>query len=855
MQLKIIITKLHINTLSKNGTNIQFIIYALLIMCFNKFYAQNFKDTLRINDSTFNDKIIYSANDSIYTDLKKKQIHLFGKAQIEHTGIKMTAGYLMMDLEKREITAMYGYDKDSNRIDHPVFTDGSEQIKASKIRYNLDTKKGYIDEVEIKQQEAILYMEVAKKHENDEIHFKKGRFTTCDLPEPHYHFQLSKAILIPDKRIVSGPMNLWIQGVPSPLGLPFAVIPQQKKRTHGFLFPEIIPSSVYGFGFQNLGYYIPINDRLQTTVTTTLLSRGSWGVGNLLDYAKIYGYRGSVNASYQQFREGFPTNARANKLSLYWQHKQDPKANPYWNFGANVNFMSDNQSKNNLNPNNPNYFNNTFTSDITINRNFPGKPITTGAKLSVRQNSQTKNISLVSPVLNLNVTRVFPFAKFIRRNNAWARAGKQLGITYSFEMQNRSTFKDTLLNQSRYDLIGKQFYNGINQGFTVQTNFSFLKNTLKLNPSITYGNKMNFQQTRKSYDAINNTTKNDSLPVFAMGHELNFNISATTVLYSYYRFIGKNKPLLRHILTPSVSFRYSPKLNSYIEDSVGVNKALVRYSRFEQSMYNVGNFATSSIMSFGINNTFELKKKSDKDTVTGFKKTRIVDQFSITGFYDFAKDSMQLSDLKFDLRISPFPWLNFVASSNYTFYGWIDSNNLKIKDFALKSNGRLGRFTNHSFATTFVLTSKKSQEILEEKKEILGNQWNADFNYYALHPEYIVDFDIPWKVSLSHILSIDLNTQKDLTNNRNFNVLQTLSMDGDLSITKRWKIATTMYMDLKQVKIINTRFTVTRDMHCWALSLMWTPIGGNKSFLFSIRNTSSMFSSLKFDLRKPPVFL
>ncbi len=818
-------------------------------------WSQNKLDTLYLNDSTLTDKIIYSAQDSIFSDLKERKIHLFGKAQIVHQGIEMKAGYLMMDLEKNEIYARYSYDKDSNRIDFPVFKDGSEEIKAGAIRYNLQTKKGYIQEVEIKQQEGFLYMDVAKKHPNDEIHFKRGRFTTCDLPDPHYHLQLSKAILIPEKRIVSGPMNLWISGVPSPIGLPFMVIPQQKKRTHGLLFPEIIPSSVYGFGFQDLGYYIPINNRFQTTVTTTLLSRGSWGVGNNLDYAKIYGFRGNTNISYQQFREGFPTNAKANKLTFIWQHKQDPKANPYWNFGSNVNFISDNQSKNNLNPNNSQYFNNTFSSDITLNRFFPGKPITMGSKLSVRQNSQTKNVSLVSPVVNVNVTRIFPFKNSIRKNTSLARALKQFGVTYNLEGQNRSTFKDTLINDGRFDEIGNKFFNGIQQNATFQTTIALLKNSVKINPSLSYGNKMNFQQTRKSYDAVNNTTKTDTLRDFAMGHELSLNVSATTILYNYYRFVGKNKPIMRHLLTPSIGFRYAPKLNDYLSDSVGVNKSMINYSRFEQSIYQVGNYVTSSQMTFGINNTFEIKRKSEKDTLTGYKKTRIIDQFSITGFYDFARDSMKLSDLSLNLRISPFPWVNFVANSTFSPYGWKDSTNQTVSSYAIQSNKKLGRFLRHSFATTLILTSKKSQEVLEEKKEILGQQWNADFNYYSLHPEYLVDFDIPWKVSFSHILNFDLNTNKTVFNQKQYNYLQTLSMDGDISVTKRWKVASTIYFDLNKVNISNARFTINRDLHCWNLSFMWTPIGGNKSFLFSLRNTSALFKDVKIDLRKPPVFL
>lgn len=54
---------------------------------------------------------------------------------------------------------------------------------------------------------------------------------------------MSKGIIIPEERIVSGPLNLYINGIPTPLGLPFAIIPNQKKN----------PQDCY---FQNLFLYL-----------------------------------------------------------------------------------------------------------------------------------------------------------------------------------------------------------------------------------------------------------------------------------------------------------------------------------------------------------------------------------------------------------------------------------------------------------------------------------------------------------------------------------------------------------------------------------------------------------------------
>lgn len=828
------------------------ILLTLLIMCVSQRSYAQIKDTVVINSGEIDKPIYYSAKDSIYSDLKNKKIHLYKNATIDNGDIQMKAGYILIDLEKNEVYATYIYDADSNRTELPEFSDGGEKIVASSIRYNFNTEKGYIEEVAIKQDENFLYMEIAKKHPNDEIHFRKGRFTTCDLPDPHYHFQLSRAIMIPEKRIVSGPMNLWIKGVPTPLGLPFIVIPQQEDRTHGFVFPQIIPISQYGFGLQDLGYYLPINDRLQTTFYGTIFSRGSWGLRNNTEYVKRYNHRGNVDIGYQTFKAGFPTNTSQSKVNVLWNHRQDPKSNPYWNFSSKVNFISDNNSKNNLDPLNDQIFNNSFNSDINLTRSFPGKPMSAGVKISMRQNSLSQNISMTSPVLNFNVTRFFPLKNLVSGNAGWKDLIKRFGVTYSFEGQNRSTFSDSLLNQGDFNRIGDQFQNGISQRITVQTTASLFKNTWKLTPSVDYNNLINFQQIRKSYDPASLSLITDSLQKTGMSHNVSFKAQLNTAVYSYYKFIGKKEPLLRHVLTPSFSFQYVPNLNknyNYLMDTVSVE-----YSPFEQSLYRVGQTKDQALINFGFNNTFELKLKSDKDTVTGFKKTRIIDALTINGNYDLLKDSMNLSNINLGLRISPIRWLSFVATSSFSPYDWNDTTGSVLGDYAI-NNDRLGRFLRTSFSTTLTLTSKESREKIKESTKNIESNWNADYNYFLLHPEFVVNYNIPWKLSLSHIYTINTNTNITATNSDRLSKVQTLMLNGDLSFTKRWKLISTVNFDVEDAIVTNARFTLSRNMHCWSLAFNWIPIGTNKSFLFSIRSTSSLFKDAKIDIKKPPAFL
>jgi hypothetical protein len=814
------------------------------------------QDTLFINDSSIQNIITYGADERILNDVEKKQVHLYGNAKVEMEGLLITAGYILLDLGSNEISAKYRYDKDSNKVEFPVFTDGGESITCHTLKYNTKTKKGFLEELGIKQDEFYFHMETAKRHPNEEIHLSKGRLTTCDLEEPHYHFQLSKGVIVPNERIVTGPMNLWINGIPTPLGLPFAFIPTKEQKTNGLLFPEFVPLSNYGFGVQNLGYYFPINDHLQTSVYANLYSRGSWGLRNDLDYSKRYGFSGRISVGFQQFNLGFPTKDKNNKLSIQWSHRKAPKSNPFWTFSSNVNFISDNNSKNNLDPINPEYFTNSFNSDININRSFPGKPFNMGMKLSMRQNSIAKNIALVSPVLNANLTRVFPFKNTFKTSDKnWKKTVERIGITYNLEGQNRSNFSDQLLSTGDFSGISQQFMNGISQSMAIQTTGGLFGNAIKINPSINYGNKINFQQIQKFYDPVANKAQNDTVQQFGMAHEMNVSVNMTSVIYSYYQFIGKNKPKLRHLITPSVGFRYVPQFNELVQANVGVNQSSVKYSPFESSIYSVGNTQKAALLNFGVNNTMELKLKSEKDTLTGFRKIRLIDQLSINGNYDFMKDSMRLSNIALNLRISPADWINFVSNANFSPYAW-DASGKTLKSYALFSQQGLGRFLGTNFTTSVTIAPKSSREKVANNTTVVNEQnWNTEFNYYALHPERAVYFDIPWKMSLSHIYTINVNQAISSSNPAKNEFAQTLVVSGDVSMTKRWNLSGNLNFNLQEFRLTNAYFSLNRNLHCWALSFYYVPVGGNKSFLFSIRNTSSIFKDAKIEIRRPPALL
>ncbi len=800
-------------------------------------------------------RVVYSCKDSIVANLKTDKISLYGSAIVEYEGITLTADLIEMDTKKNEVYAVYTLDKDGNRVGVPKFEDGTQSFTAATIRYNFETEKGYIEELKTHQDEMYLHMGVAKRQQNEEVDFINGKFTTCDLDDPHFYFRLSKAVMIPNKRIATGVMNLWVKGIPTPMGLPFSVIPIQDRETSGLIFPQIAPISPYGFGFQDLGYYFPLkkNDHIQTTLYASLYSQGTFEVKNQTDYKKRYKYNGTINLAYSSFRKPFPGDTmRKQKIVAQWSHRQESNANPYWNFNAQVNFQSDNSGKTNLDPLNQQYYQNNFNSDINLIRKFPGKPVTMGLKLGLKQNSASGKMDANLPTFNVNVNRFFPLKGLRKDKVGKEKFYEKIGVTYFLEARNRSLFADTLLSDKRFDLIGKQFQNGIKHNVGLSYPLRLFNKTLTLNTTANYNLRMNFQSVEKRYDSGSGTIVNDTLRGLGMSHDAAFQTELSTNLYAYYNFIGKGGMKMRHVMTPRVAFRFQPDMSSYVTQTLGPNNEDIYYSPYENSLYRESVGRKVGQISYSLNNTFELKHKNRSDTTAEeFTKTRIIDALSISGNYDIFKDSMQLSDISLRLRIAPAKGLSVVSSATLSPYAW-NSEGQSFNQFASKNGQGLGRITRANISTTYTFTAKSSRDKIKKNQEMMGSQWGADFQYYAMNPQELIDFDIPWKINITHTFFVNLD---HVNPDKRYQTNQNIMLSGDVSFTKRWKLGLNSSYDLRSKELTQTRFSLTRDMHCWQLSFYWTPVGGQKSFLVRFNATANLLQSAKLELRKPPEFL
>lgn len=597
--------------------------------------------------------IFYDAEDSIVGDIPNQIVRLYGNGIVKYDDITLTADVIEVNLKTNEVTATYSKDSLGNKVGKPIFTQGAEEIQCESIKYNFNTEKGYITETRTTQGEGYIHMAETKRQPNGEIHFKDGKYTTCDKEHPHYHFQLSKAIVVPEKRIVTGPMYMKILNVPLPIAAPFAILPNSDTKTHGFLMPTLALGSQYGSGLQNLGYYTPIGEYWETYLYGTIYTSGRWSLENTTNYYKNYKSKGTISLGYSHLSGYFYEDDITNNLQIKWSHTQDAKAHPSLKFNSSINFVSNNNPKSDIDIISDNYYDNQMLSSATLSKSwklgqFSGSWTT---KASMQQYSTTETYTMQLPSFNLNVSR-FDLG-VLRKNSVGKKWYENIYVTYTLNSANSITSPDSIFNKTYYPLVSDYLLNGVKQNAVIQTNLKPKSGWFTFNLSSTYNELWNFQTYEKYWNDTESRVDTNDFNGFQSGRYINFSGGLSTNLYGYYKSPNQNVKA-RHVMSPNVTFTYRPDISQYTEyqsDSLG-NTAY--YSPFDVSLYQESSRGESGLISYSLGNTLDLKTRNKKDSINrSYKSTSLISQLNIGGSYDIFADSMKLSDFTMSLRSSP----------------------------------------------------------------------------------------------------------------------------------------------------------------------------------------------------------
>ena len=123
---------------------------------------------------------------------------------------------------------------------------------------------------------------------------------------------------------------------------------------------------------------------------------------------------------------------------------------------------------------------------------------------------------------------------------------------------------------------------------------------------------------------------------------------------------------------------------------------------FQGNIYGSPPSGKAGRINYSFGNNLEIKVPSKKDTITGMKKVKIIEDLSFSGSYDIAKDSLNFSYLSVSGRTTLFKNLSVRYSSLWDPYVLDSISNKQLNQFEWDVNNRL--FRKNSVSWNFSLS-------------------------------------------------------------------------------------------------------------------------------------------------------
>jgi hypothetical protein len=818
-------------------------------------------DSLNIPQSNddFDAEVTYTADGKILFHNSANKIYMYKNAKVKYKDIDLTADYIELNKDSNLIHATGRPDSTGTIVGKPVFKQGDQEFEADEIRYNFLTKKGIVYGVVTEQEGDFIHSGRTKLMNDSTYNLKDGKYTTCDAEHPHFYLQMTKAKVLSNKKIVTGPAYLVVEDMPIYfLFLPFGFFPNSPKYSSGFLMPTYGDEINRGFFLRDMGYYWAANDYFDVAIRADIYSKGSRGIKMHNNYRLRYKFSGGFDINF--FKnvfgdKGLPDYKIQNDFAVTWNHTMDSKASPNQTFSASVNFSSSEYDQNNAYTT-QNYLTNTKQSSVSYTKRWENTPFTMSANLRHSQNSRDTTISLTMPQMTFNVNRLYPFK--LKNASGPEKWYQKIGMSYSFDMQNSINTKEYQLFHSN---LAQDWQSGVKHSIPVSTSFKALK-FITVSPSFNYNERWYTSQIRKEYDPIKKmVVVSDTIYGFTRDFDYSISVGASTKIYGDFVPLNPKSNIkgIRHVMTPNLSFSMQPDFSNgrygmygdieYFDEKG--NPVSLRYPYHEGAIFGTAGSGRSGSIGFNLGNTLEMKVLNSNDTISKekYKKVKLLDQLSFATSYNLAADSLNLSNFNISARTK-------VADVDINIGAIMDpyafENGHLVNVFEFERSKKIARLTSANLSFGYGFQSKSQEEKDKAKADKDGKPLekteeqkiidNARKNYPEI-PEY-ADFSLPWDFQFNYSLRYARpNPEQDPIIN------QTLDFNGNISLTKGWKIGFSSGLDIQKMEVSFTQFNVFRDMHCFQMSLNLVPFGYRQSYSFTIRATAAMLQDLKLSKR------
>lgn len=814
--------------------------------------------------SSIESVINYHSEDSIKFDVLNQRATLYGKAHVDYGEIVLDAAIITIDWSKKTLLATYGTDENGEKFGTPHFRDGEDLYVIDTVLYNYDTKKGYISRLMTEQSGGFLGTEAALKDENDILYAKNATFCPCEDSLAGTYIKSNKIKVIPNKRVYTGPFQLYVEDIPTPLVGPFGMFPMSSKKSSGIIIPTYGEQVDRGFYLRNGGFYWATSDYIGIKFLGEVYSNGGWGASAQMDYRNRYRFDGNLDFIFRRVvRNGDEfTRTAVNDYKFIWNHT--PKVRGSKRFSANVEYGTTSYNQNNARSTDG-YLENTLSSNINYSFPFGKSPFRANLNLRHNQNNQTGIVNFSLPDASITMARQYPFKRssYTGRKNQVRKAIESINVSYTMNLRNEITtaapsdFPFDVANIEDLDTGQVNIRDASVSGLLARSR-SGIKHTLPVNGTAKFG-QFNFNYggtyteiwapTETSYEVLaNDSVIVNQLSTFNRASNYSARASVNTRLYGLFALKGKRNIQVRHVFTPNVGYSYSPDYTDlnrfdYQQRLTFSDNSTTTISSFRNAFFTPSTSSLSSSITFGMQNNLEMKYRTFSDTSTSadYKYLKLIDNFSMNSSYNMAADSLKLAIIRFnantkflnrfDLRLS--------GSLNPYVQTTDGEREINIDQYRWNAGKGLLYLENLSFTVGTRLNRDFFRSKGENNTDTTAKNKTPDNLYFGY-----VDYSVPWTLNVNYTTTL---TRFEFSENT---VVNSLRFDGDFSLTEKWRFQYSASYDFENKEFVYPNVAINRDLNCWQMRLSWVPFGPRASYEFYINIKSSMLSNvLKFNRR------
>lgn len=731
----------------------------------------------------------------------------------------------------------------------PVFSDGSDRMTGEKMEFNFQTEKGRVLRGRTDFEDGKYSGRQIKRLTGNTLNVSHGIFTTCDLPDdPHFHFASRKMKIMVNDKVVARPIVLYIGKIPMAI-LPFGVFPTRPGRHSGLVIPRFGQSVSEGRYLRELGYYWAASEYWDALFTVDYYDRSGWLAKSHFNYAWRYHFSGSIGGSLT--RRSFADGENERRWDIDIKHSQT--ISPTASFRVNGYFVSDNSYYKDFSYNQNQRLTRNLQSNALFSKGWPDAKNNITVSVSESRDLETGTLRRTLPQVNFYFGQRQLFGAGSKTAKSGSRSTEEPkwyhNIYFGFSSLGSHTQTKTVTPITTDSSVTKE-----DTRSTANHNFNLSLNSPKQYFGFLYFNQgVNFSEDWfdrvTDYDQASDTAQTITLRTdrgFAARHTFSYTASASTNIYGTFTpHLGPIKAL-RHVVSPTLSFRYQPDFSDpkwgYYEEFVTKSGAIDRRDRFGGTPRG-----KSASMGMSVNNRFQMKTGPDD-------KEKKIDLFNLifSTNYNFAAKEQKLSNLSTTFSAQPSQKININIGATHSFYVYDYAKRQVINRFLYQDHGLFSRdalrLTNFRFDASVQLQGKTSAppkvETPPDEEEDDGLLGGEGVRERFDNDESLTDEGIPWSANFS--LSYNLSKSNPAKPVRT--IYLNLS-NAEVRLTQNWRVSMSAQMDLRTKEVVSQSYSFNRDLHCWDLQLRWTPSGPYEGFYFRIGIKSPTLQDVKYEHR------